>query len=509
MFDRLSVFAGPFTIEAAEAIVAGDGVDEWEVLDGVLALVDKSLVVADEDDGGDALSPAGDDAPVRPGQPRRRRYRRRRTATGTPTTTPTSCLSRRPQLHGSGRPGRARRHRARAREHPRRVAPRGRRPQLVALRGALQRALHSSGSARGRTSEGASWAAELLGGPIVDPRARIVALGFAASVANPTEPGRRRGDGRGRRRPLGDRPARRAPLVAMTVMNLGAMMQGRTEAAIAGCEQVLELAAEEPAFIRASCSSTTIAVLAICRAFDRLDALERELDALAEQLDNGYIRREQSNSMAPIIHMTDPDGPVSICCAATRSTTRSATLTATARPRCSSPSTSCAPATLSRPREWARRSLGVVRQGRPQLHRADDRRDRRDRQAPLACRRGRAPRRAARPPRPQSTKPAPGRDRRRRPLRGVTPPSARRPVRSALRARLALDEADMIALAFTQLDAITQTHDRSRGCPITLPGGLPQGRSFRASEPRRNGSRRRARIGCGRTVTSSSRLACM
>ena len=48
MFDRLSVFAGGFTIEAAEAVVAGDGVDDWEVLDGILALVDKSLVVADE-----------------------------------------------------------------------------------------------------------------------------------------------------------------------------------------------------------------------------------------------------------------------------------------------------------------------------------------------------------------------------------------------------------------------------------------------------------------------------
>jgi len=28
--------------------VSGDGVDEWEVIDGILALVDKSLIVADE-----------------------------------------------------------------------------------------------------------------------------------------------------------------------------------------------------------------------------------------------------------------------------------------------------------------------------------------------------------------------------------------------------------------------------------------------------------------------------
>ena len=51
VFDRLSVFAGPFTIEAAEVVVSGDGVDEWEVLDGILALVDKSLVGRGEETG--------------------------------------------------------------------------------------------------------------------------------------------------------------------------------------------------------------------------------------------------------------------------------------------------------------------------------------------------------------------------------------------------------------------------------------------------------------------------
>ena len=55
MFDRLSVFAGGFTIDAAEGVVAGDGVDDWEVLDGMLALVDKSLVIAGDSTGGTAL----------------------------------------------------------------------------------------------------------------------------------------------------------------------------------------------------------------------------------------------------------------------------------------------------------------------------------------------------------------------------------------------------------------------------------------------------------------------
>ncbi len=48
ILSRLGVFAGGFTLDAAEAVVAGDGVEAFDVLDGVGQLVDKSLVVADE-----------------------------------------------------------------------------------------------------------------------------------------------------------------------------------------------------------------------------------------------------------------------------------------------------------------------------------------------------------------------------------------------------------------------------------------------------------------------------
>jgi predicted ATPase/DNA-binding CsgD family transcriptional regulator len=47
LFGRLSVFAGGWTLEAAEAVGAGDGVEEGEVLDLLSRLVDKSLVVAE------------------------------------------------------------------------------------------------------------------------------------------------------------------------------------------------------------------------------------------------------------------------------------------------------------------------------------------------------------------------------------------------------------------------------------------------------------------------------
>lgn len=48
MLRRLAVFAGGFTLDAAEAVCSGDGVEPLQVLDLVTSLVDKSLVVADD-----------------------------------------------------------------------------------------------------------------------------------------------------------------------------------------------------------------------------------------------------------------------------------------------------------------------------------------------------------------------------------------------------------------------------------------------------------------------------
>ena len=45
---RLSVFMGGWTLEAAEAICAGEGIEDYEVLDTLMGLVDKSLVTTEE-----------------------------------------------------------------------------------------------------------------------------------------------------------------------------------------------------------------------------------------------------------------------------------------------------------------------------------------------------------------------------------------------------------------------------------------------------------------------------
>ena len=52
LFDRLSVFAGGFTLDAAEAVCADGGLSGDLILDLLSALVDKSLIMVGEDSGG-------------------------------------------------------------------------------------------------------------------------------------------------------------------------------------------------------------------------------------------------------------------------------------------------------------------------------------------------------------------------------------------------------------------------------------------------------------------------
>jgi predicted ATPase/class 3 adenylate cyclase len=52
VFDRMSVFAGGSTLAAAEAVCAGDRVDESEVVDSLASLIDKSLVVPERSELG-------------------------------------------------------------------------------------------------------------------------------------------------------------------------------------------------------------------------------------------------------------------------------------------------------------------------------------------------------------------------------------------------------------------------------------------------------------------------
>ncbi len=50
VFRRLGVFAGPFPLDLAQQVARDDAIDEWEVLDALGGLVNRSLVVASSDD---------------------------------------------------------------------------------------------------------------------------------------------------------------------------------------------------------------------------------------------------------------------------------------------------------------------------------------------------------------------------------------------------------------------------------------------------------------------------
>jgi non-specific serine/threonine protein kinase len=51
LLRRLSLFAGGWTLDAAESVCAGDGIEDWEILDGLSSLLDKSLVESDVEGG--------------------------------------------------------------------------------------------------------------------------------------------------------------------------------------------------------------------------------------------------------------------------------------------------------------------------------------------------------------------------------------------------------------------------------------------------------------------------
>ena len=52
VFDRLSAFAGGFTLEAAEAVTSGDDMDALDVEDAIAALVEQSMVLASDTEDG-------------------------------------------------------------------------------------------------------------------------------------------------------------------------------------------------------------------------------------------------------------------------------------------------------------------------------------------------------------------------------------------------------------------------------------------------------------------------
>ncbi len=70
VLEGLSVFAGGCSLDDAEAVIGGNADEELDVLEHLSALVRRSLVLADEQDGHTRVSAPRDRPPVRPRAPR-------------------------------------------------------------------------------------------------------------------------------------------------------------------------------------------------------------------------------------------------------------------------------------------------------------------------------------------------------------------------------------------------------------------------------------------------------
>lgn len=165
---------------------------------------------------------------------------------------------------------------------------------------------------RDRIVEGVAWAAEFQHRPVVDPAARVAALGFAAvtllavdltvaqAFAETAEN-------------LWASTASTPPVVAISVTSTVELMRGQTEAAIANCQRVYALAAEEPdLFVRVHALSQCLMVLNLCDGSTRLPDLHRDLLELVDRLGNNVLLAMVTASLAVAEAPTDPDRSIEL-----------------------------------------------------------------------------------------------------------------------------------------------------------------------------------------------------
>jgi predicted ATPase len=305
VFDRLSVFVGPFTLDAAATVIAGDGVEEWEVLDLVLALVDKSLVLVEESSADtryrllESMRQLGQQNLAEVGG--LEHYRDRHA-----DFYADYVLSRQPQLHGAG-------------DQDALAAVEG---ELENIRVAIRQAADDHSSARfeelycalyplwigrGRLSEGVTWALLLRDREVVDVAPRITALGFAANVANGSDLVLA-AELAHTAIALAETAGERGALLAKAVLGLCSMMQGRIQEALAACDEVLTEVEDEPwGFARAEALNCAAGCITVCGAHDRLEPLLPLLRAHVGSSASEYQQAAYMSTMAPIIHLIDPD----------------------------------------------------------------------------------------------------------------------------------------------------------------------------------------------------------
>jgi hypothetical protein len=104
-------------------------------------------------------------------------------------------------------------------------------------------------------------------------------------------------------------PGAAPPTVALSELSINAVMQGDNAGAIEYGKRVLEAASREPdKFIRAAALSQAAAGIGAAGDLDLFAVVRSEVDPLVDEIDNDVLRGMHINSVAPIIHLIDPDG---------------------------------------------------------------------------------------------------------------------------------------------------------------------------------------------------------
>ena len=280
--------------------------------------------------------------------------------------------------------------------------------------------------------EGAAWAVEIRDRPVVDARARIVALGAAvmsllqSDLAAALELSAVAEE-------LAASTGAAPPLMAVAGAGIVALMHGDSDTALAAHRRVVEMGPDEPdPAIRAHAYFSAIAGLGLCGDFETLAVAHREVETLANQLDNRLLDASVAGALAPIIHLIDPDGAEAVLTTAYELNDELGNFQANV-----SMAMFLALYYLRGGDLAARGALGTPvppDQHRPRahVHRAGSLHRDRSHQTPRAGRGHGASQRPARPAHPQRPSGNAGRSRDRGPLRVVAPPRTRRRLRGAL-----------------------------------------------------------------------------
>ncbi len=215
---------------------------------------------------------------------------------------------------------------------------------------------------RGRTLEGLAWCGEALRErPVIDPRtssSRSASARSSQMPATSTSPKRWSLPPK----PSRSQPARRCHSRPSRFRSLRALMQGRSDDAIAEAERLIALAPDEPdIFVRLQSLENVLACLAIAGDLDRFAGYEEISIRLWTSSAAGSSSQATRAQQMPVAHLVDSDHRRSSAVARLRTGNHQfGNLQANCSHACFSRSTTFGSATMTPLPRWTRRSLQLA-----------------------------------------------------------------------------------------------------------------------------------------------------